>query len=100
MTLRESPLVENAISASPLAPVGDDLPREHRLRPDVVGDRRDDRGVGAQVERPPRLAGAARQRPREVGDDVHGVGRGTAVAEREQRSAAREDLPQRAPRRP
>ena len=32
---------------------------------------------------------------REVGDDVHRVGRRTAVAEREQRPAAREDLAQR-----
>ena len=73
----------------PDAAVGDDLAREHGLRPDVVRDRRDDRGIGAQVERTPRLAGAVRQRPCEVGDDVHGVGRRTAVAESEQRPAAR-----------
>ena len=86
-TLRESPLVESASSASPGRAVGDDLAREDRLGADVVGDRREDRRVGAEVERRPRRPAAAGGR-REVGDDVHRVGRRAAVAEREQRPAA------------
>ena len=82
------------------AAVGDHLAREDGLRADVVRDRRDDRRIGAQVERAPRHTGAARQRPREVGDDVHGVGRRAAVAEREQRPAALEDLAAARSRRP
>ena len=68
------------------AAVGDDLAGEHRVGPDVVGDRGEDRRVLAEVER--RVRRPAAQRRAEVGHDVHRVGRRAAVAERQQAPAA------------
>ena len=52
--------MEIASSASPGAAVGDHLPREDRLGPDVVGDRGEDRGVLGEVDRRAAAASAGR----------------------------------------
>ena len=97
MTLTELPLVDSASSDVARAPVGDHLAREDRLGPDVVGDRGQDRRVLGQVDRAP--CRQRRRRVAEVGDDVHRIGRRSAVAEREQRPAFVERRAQRRPRR-
>ena len=67
--------------------VGDDLAREDRLGPDVVGDGGDDRRIGREVERGARGPAAGGRRAGEVGDRVHRVGGRAAVAERQQPAA-------------
>ena len=76
--------------------VRDHLAGEDRVGADVVGDRGQDRRVGGQVERTARPPAGGGGRRREVGDEIHGIGGGAAVADREQRAAGREHVTQRA----
>ena len=66
----------------------DQLPEEEHLRPDVIRERGQDRGVGSEVER---TAGGRLQ----VRDEIHCVRGRAAVAEGEQLAAGVETRPQR-----
>ena len=90
-TFAELPLVEIAISTSPLAAERLDLAREHPLDAEVVRDRGEQRGIGGEGDRRDRRTRVVdREGAHELGGQVLGIGRAAAVAADQQLPAASE----------